>query len=259
MPDISYSNVEVVSPNVVVAGGVPQLLVLGPDANEPNEFRTTATHLGAGESINIDNLAIFPNFGEHQAFRPMSTSSRSLPNQPARSTSPRFLKPTRQPCCPAADSSVSTYSIRGERDRGGDRVWNTRCYAQRTGPIPSRSRTNLLRQRLRANANGTANTAVVNGYELTIVNEAPPVPYGLELNDIVRVGSVAAAPAPTFVPATGVATLRLERSHPRTRIGGPHRWRMSARRLSSHRVPTSDARPSSRHSQPRDRIRLVQH
>jgi len=65
MPDIAYTNIEVVSPNVVVTAGAPQLMVIGPDTSESNEFRTTAMHLGAGRSINVDNLAIFPSAGEH--------------------------------------------------------------------------------------------------------------------------------------------------------------------------------------------------
>ena len=68
LPDIAYTDVEVVSPNVFVSGnGDPNLLVMGPDTNEPNEFRATSTFLGSGPVVQEYHAAIFPRFGEHPA------------------------------------------------------------------------------------------------------------------------------------------------------------------------------------------------
>ena len=62
LPGIAYENVEVVSPNV--ASGA-NLLILGPDNYEQNEYYQTAAYLGSGETLNVENLAIFPNIAEH--------------------------------------------------------------------------------------------------------------------------------------------------------------------------------------------------
>ncbi|NLX97989.1 MAG: hypothetical protein GXY83_17640, partial [Rhodopirellula sp.] len=68
LPDISFVDVEIVSP--LLAGvdpvtGEPNLLILGPDLYEQNEFRTTAAYIGSGSALNVTNLAIFPNATEH--------------------------------------------------------------------------------------------------------------------------------------------------------------------------------------------------
>jgi hypothetical protein len=86
-PDIVFNDVEVVQPNVAVIGGDPNLLILGPDANEPNEFRANAAFLGSGSVINVVNLSVFPNAFEHRSSRLTMTSSASLPSGPARLTS----------------------------------------------------------------------------------------------------------------------------------------------------------------------------
>ncbi len=68
-PDINYVNVQVVSPNVavtVVPGSQPSpnLLILGPDNNEPNEFQANAAFVGSGSTLQIQHASIFPNFNE---------------------------------------------------------------------------------------------------------------------------------------------------------------------------------------------------
>ena len=63
-PDIHYQNVQVVSPNVALVGPNPNLLVMGPDENEPNNFQANATFLGGGATIEVANAAIFPNSTE---------------------------------------------------------------------------------------------------------------------------------------------------------------------------------------------------
>ncbi len=71
-PDINYVNIQTVSPNVGTdpnAGpflNQPNLLILGPDLNEPNQNPVNgnpfnATFLGSGPTINLQNAAIFPN------------------------------------------------------------------------------------------------------------------------------------------------------------------------------------------------------
>ena len=62
LPGIAYENIEVVSPNV--ASG-DNLLILGPDMYEQNEYVQTAAYIGSGDALNVENLAIFPNVDEH--------------------------------------------------------------------------------------------------------------------------------------------------------------------------------------------------
>src|SRR5262249_27983308 len=52
-----------------------------------------------------------------------------------------------------------------------------------------------------ANADGTANSSVVNGYDATIVNTAPPAPYNLELSRRVAAG-IAGSPNTGDLPST---------------------------------------------------------
>ena len=47
-PDVNYANVQVVSPNVASPAGQPNLLLLGPDVNEPNETLANSAFLGSG-------------------------------------------------------------------------------------------------------------------------------------------------------------------------------------------------------------------
>ena len=48
------------------AGTDPNLLILGPDNFEQNEFLANAKFLGSAAAINVPNLAIFPNAFEHR-------------------------------------------------------------------------------------------------------------------------------------------------------------------------------------------------
>lgn len=199
MPDISYVHTEIVSPNVVVAGGVPQLLILGPDASEPNEFRTNATHLGAGETINVDNLAIFPNFGEHpnvpadvDFFQIVAETTGTLDVTAFFETYATNLLPA------GGQLGVNVLDSAGNLIVGAGAFGNPDATPNARVRFPAVQGQTYFVTVFGANANGTANNAVVNGYELTIVNEAPPVPYDLELNDILQVGTVNNAIVPTL-------------------------------------------------------------
>ncbi|WP_197451927.1 S8 family serine peptidase [Rosistilla carotiformis] len=212
MPDISYAEIEVVSPNVVVNGGVPQWLVLGPDASEPNEFRTTATFLGSGDSINVDNLAIFPNFGEHigvpadvDYFQIVAQDTGTLDVTAYFEVYSAALLPQ------GGQLGLNVLDSGGNVIGGAGAFGNPDGTANARVRIPAVAGQTYFVTVFGAAANGVADPAVVNGYELKVTNEAPPVPYDLELNDILQVGTVAAAPAATttsftaaIAPANGV-------------------------------------------------------
>lgn len=201
MPDISYTNVEIVSPNVVVADGVPQLLVLGPDASEPNEFRTNATHLGAGDSINVDNLAIFPNFGEHPGvpadvdFFQIVAESTGVLDVTA------FFEMVAVGLLPGGgDLTLNVLDDAGNVIAGAGAFGNADATSNARVRFPVVQGTTYF-----VRVTGTA-ANVVNAYELTVMNEAPPTPFDLELNDILQTGTInnAIAPTPTTFRA-GIA------------------------------------------------------
>ncbi len=205
MPDISYIDVEIVSPNVVVTGGVPQLLVLGPDAYEPNEYRTTATFLDNGDSLNVDNLAIFPNFGEHVGV-PADVDYFQIVAQETGTLDVTAYFEIYSPALLPEGGQLGLNVL----DSAGNVIGGAGAFGNPDGTANARVRIPVVAGQtyfatvFGAAANGTANAAVVNGYELSITNEAPPVPYDLELNDILQVGTVAALPAPTTTSFTAV-------------------------------------------------------
>ncbi|MCU0875684.1 MAG: hypothetical protein MUE50_25410, partial [Pirellulaceae bacterium] len=175
-PGIAYQDVEVVSPNVFVsAAGDPNLLVLGPDPFEENEFRTTAAFLGSGHTLNVEDLAIFPNAAEHVGvpadqdwFRVVAQTTGTLDFQVYFRQFPPALLPA------AGDLNIEVRDAAGNVMTGfgvNDATDNERIR------IPAvAGRTYYLRV---FGADGD----VVNGYDVTVVNQAPPVPYDLELLD----------------------------------------------------------------------------
>ena len=64
-PDINYENITTVSPQVGGTSLNPNLLVMGPDAYEPNNQQGTAAFLGSGATLQIQNASIFPNNEEN--------------------------------------------------------------------------------------------------------------------------------------------------------------------------------------------------
>ena len=176
-PGIAYQDVEVVSPNVFVnAAGDPNLLVLGPDPFEENEFRTTAAFLGSGH--------------DHQHGRP-----RDLPER--QRTRGRARRPGLVPCggpnhrdagLPGVLPAIRSGAVAGGR-RPEHR--SPRCRGQRDGGgWAVNDATDNERIRIPAVAGQTyylrvfgADGNVVNGYDVTVVNKPPPVPYDLELLD----------------------------------------------------------------------------
>src|SRR5208282_1007744 len=63
-PDINYTNVQTVSPEVAGTSFNPNLLVMGPDTYEPNNTQGTAAFLGSASTLQIQNASIFPNSSE---------------------------------------------------------------------------------------------------------------------------------------------------------------------------------------------------
>ncbi len=176
LPAIAYENVEVVSPNVFSGNN---LLILGPDQYEQNEYYQTAAYLGSGETLNVENLAIFPNIDEHPGvpadqdyFRVVAETTGILDFQIYFHVYDVDLLP--------AGGNINIEVL----DGSGDLVAGN-------GAFGSYDVTANARIRIPAVAGQTyylrvfgAADQVVNGYDMTIVNTAPPVPYDIELLDL---------------------------------------------------------------------------
>jgi hypothetical protein len=208
-PGIGYTNVEVVSPNFGLAalanpdGTNANLLVLGPDNYEQNEDRLNAAYLGTGDAINVENLAIFPNASEHPGvpadvdyFRVVAEKTGTLDFQVYFNSYNPALLPT------GGQLEIDVLDVGGNLIAGANTATNTfggtlgaPAAGALGGPVA-----NIARVRIPAvqgqtyfvrvfGANAAAapvgqDAAVVNGYDMTITNEAPTVPYGIELDDL---------------------------------------------------------------------------
>ncbi len=212
MPDISYRNVEVVTPNVAVNAGVPQLLVFGPDGSESNEFLTTATHLGTGESINVDNLAIFPIFGEHPGVPADVDFFQVVAQQTGTLDVTAFFEIYNAALLPGGGQlGLRVLDSAGNVVGGAGTFGNPDATPNARVRVPVVAGQTYFINVFGENGVGVVDPSVVNGYELSITNEAPPVPFDLELNDIIQIGTINNAVAPTatvfranLAPANGV-------------------------------------------------------
>ncbi|MDA1053079.1 MAG: dockerin type I domain-containing protein [Planctomycetota bacterium] len=186
-PSVSYENVEVVSANFDTSTaqnnrntGDPNITVMGPDLNEPNEFRTNSAYVGAGQSLQITNAEIFPNLDEHPGvpedhdyFRVVAETNGTLDFQ-VYFNDMNALVP--------GDGNINIEVL----DAAGNVIGGTGAFGSNEGTGDQNERV-----RIPAVAGQTyylhvygGTTDVINGYDVTILNEAPPVPYDIELDDL---------------------------------------------------------------------------
>jgi subtilisin-like proprotein convertase family protein len=202
-PDIVYSDVEVVSPIPFVnALGNPQLLILGPDQYEPNEFRTNAAFIGAGSAQNVIDLSIFPNAFEHRFvqadqdyFRVVAQYTGVMDFQVYFKNVPEFLPGNGDLDIQVRDEDGNIITGFGVNDfplsPGGDErrripvVAGETYYLQVFGKLDT----------------------TVNAYSMSVINTPAPVPRDLELDDVIDVGDVTAAVSATnFTGSAGLST-----------------------------------------------------
>lgn len=187
-PNIAYTNVEVVSVNVnpvAVPGLNPNLLILGPDPYEQDEFMGTPAYLGSGATINAQRLSIFPNGTEHSGvpadtdyFQVVAEKTGTLDFQVFFRTFNTALLP--------GGGQLGIQVL----DRAGNVIGGAGTFGNPDGTANARVRVPAVQGQtyflhvFGANADGTLNSDVVNGYDMTIVNAVPPVPFALELTDL---------------------------------------------------------------------------
>jgi hypothetical protein len=202
-PDINYTNVKVVSPNMASPGN---LLVLGPDGYEPNESQPGAAILGSAATVQVSHASIFPDAAEFPGV-PADNDFYSVLAQQTGTldlvATFRLFAPTLLPgggnlnlqALDAAGNIIATASGGAASFGAVGATANARIR------IPVVAGQTYVLHVFGANANGTPNGAVVNGYDLSIVDTPTIVPFNIELSRSVAAG-VAGAPDAGDLPTT---------------------------------------------------------
>ena len=199
-PDINYSDVQYVSPNVAntVSGqGVnPNLLVMGPDTYEPNFTQGTAAFLGSGPTLQIQNASLFPNSSEFPGvpadqdwYRVVAQTTGTLDFQV-------FFRAFSTALLPGGGLlNIQVTDASGDvigSSTGAFGASNTTVGSLNSGArvrIPA-----VAGQSYFLHVFGVTGTDV-NAYNATIVDTAPPVPYNLELSRSALTATVTAGGA----------------------------------------------------------------
>lgn len=175
-PGIAYENVEIVAPHV--AGG-DNLLILGPDRYESNEFRQTATYLGSGAALNVRDLSIFPHGNEHLGvpadqdyYRVVAAETGILDVLVHFHIYDAGLFPA------GGDLNVEVVDGNGNVIGGAGTFGNADATPDARVRIPAVAGQSYYVRVFGATAD------VINGYDMTILHTALPVPYGIELVDL---------------------------------------------------------------------------
>jgi len=214
LPDISYTDVEIVSPLVAINANPaigPQLLQQGPDLFEQNESLQNAAWLGSGSVLNAANLAIFPDLNEHpfvpndtDYFRIVAKDTGTLDFQVYFNTYAGLLPG-------GGDIDIRVLDSDGTVIAGsGSPVLNATFgipNAANPSAVPPVLAGNNPNERVRIPAvagqtyylqvfNPTATRFNTNAYHLTVINTPAPIPAQLELNDALVNGALVAAGVP---------------------------------------------------------------
>ncbi len=211
LPDTSYHNVGLVSPLVLPPGADPNtfnpnLLILGPDIYEQNETRANAAFLGSAAAINAPHEAIFPNSLEHRFapadqdyYRFVAQNTGTLDFQ----VYFQLFSPTLLPG--GGNLNIQALDAAGNvLASGAPPVFGSvGTTADARIRIPVVQGQTYYLHVFGANQNGTANGLVVNGYDMTIINTAPPTPATIELSNSTPNGEPNSPLSTAGTPDTG--------------------------------------------------------
>ena len=189
-PDINYVNVQVVSPNVSNApagklnAGQPNLLIMGPDLNEPNEYQANAAFVGSGATLQIQHASIFPNFKEfpgvpsdNDYYRVVAQTTGTLDFQ----VYFKLFDPALLPAGGNLNLKCWTRPATSSPRRRA-RFRHGRRHGERPRPHSGRGRTELLLHVFGQPTGTEGPSAVVNGYDVTIIDTPDRCPTDLELS-----------------------------------------------------------------------------
>jgi hypothetical protein len=205
-PDVNYVNVQVVSPNVATVAGQPNLLILGADANEPNEYQTNAAFLGAGATLQVTHASIFPNNaefpgvpGDNDFYRVIAQTTGTLDFQVYFRVFSTSLLPA------GGNLNLQVLDSSGTVIASAPGTFGTvGTTANARVRIPAVAGQSYWLRVYGANAEGEPNGEVINGYDVTVINSPNPVPTSLELSRSVPApvaGNPDTGDLPTNAPA----------------------------------------------------------
>ena len=246
-PDINYVNVQVVTPKVGKdANGttatnpffnLPNLLVLGPDLNEPNQNNLSpplpfdpqfnATFLGSGSTLNVQNAAIFPNANEFP-FVPADLDYYQVVAQYTGTMDFESYFNLYDPLLFPAGGNLDVQAF----DAAGDKIADSATQPPTgidsagltTGPAVFGAHGTTANARIRIpvvagqsyyfrvagydpTGNGAANqvtaATVVNGYDVTVINTPAPIPATIELSNSTPNGEPNSPLSTAGTPGTG--------------------------------------------------------
>ncbi len=217
-PDISYKNVEIVDPNTFIPPGslnAPNLLVLGPDNYEANNYLNNASFLGSGSTLQIQHASIFPNASENgnnpglpadqDFYQVVAQTTGTLDFQVYFNLFSTTLLPG------GGNLSVRVYDAAGQLLGSSTGAFGADSTLASPAPTGARVRIPVvagqsyyLRVTGGLNADGSINAAIVNGYNATIIDTPAPVPYDVELSRSVAAG-IAGSPDTGDLPPNAPA------------------------------------------------------
>jgi hypothetical protein len=212
LPDIGYRDIELISAQVAVTTtGDPNLLIMGPDLNEPNEFRPHATFLGSGSVVQEYHATIFVPAGEFSLIPADQDYYRVVAEKTGILDVRVFFNQYSAELLPGGgDLSIEVRDATGDLMTsmfGGARVGsNNDDSTESAGLVEAAERARFpvvagQTYYLRVFGKNTSSpddtyasaNRVLNGYHVQILNTEPPVPYDLELVDIVFRGTLTSA------------------------------------------------------------------
>ncbi len=171
MLDIYYENTQVVTPQVFSSAN---LLEMGPDFYEPNETFATAAHVGSGSTVHIEHAAIFPDPFEF----PQVPQDQDYYRIIAQDTGTLDFKVDFDLYSTALLPAGGALNIR-VFDANGFQILG---FQQVTPTGDARARIPVVAGKTYYLHVFSTDPNAVNGYDVTILNVKPPVPYDVELS-----------------------------------------------------------------------------
>ena len=211
-PVIAYEGVERIDVTPVnnITGrtgtdGQGRLFIFKADPFEANDQLFSATFLGSGANINVDPTidpgpGDLSGPGDQDWYRFVADSTGTLDVQ-IMFTSQGTLGNGRTGLPGNGNLDLNAFDVAGNLITGFGSNENTATDVDERIRIPVVAGQTYFVQVVA----GATNPDAINIYNLTAINDAPPVPFDLELNDIIQVGTVSAnaADTTTFTAASG--------------------------------------------------------
>ena len=209
LPDIGFRDMEQITSHVAVTPtGDPNLLIMGPDLNEPNEYRANATFLGSGAVLQELHASIFVPAGEF----PLVPADQDFYRLVAEKTGVLdirvFFNQYSSELLPGGgDLSIELRDATGDvmtslfggatlgtndNDSREDAAFVEASERARFPVVAGQTYYLRVFGKNTSSATDSYSSAnrVINGYHVQVLNSEPPAPYDLELVDLVFRGAL---------------------------------------------------------------------